>query len=172
MLIVGRGLSELGGVSSPDEMSGQDLRNSGRPNRDRGNLGPIPIPRMRSDSEMHTLGYKFRPWRDRKAIAGGASIREYIEETAQEYGIDPKIRFGHQVTQASWSCAKQPGRSTRRVPKGKPPGSPATFFACAAATRLAEGYMPGWPGMERYQGPSCTRRAGPRISTSTASELW
>src|SRR3712207_3015897 len=60
-------------------------------------------PGVRSDSDMYTLGYRFRPWRDAKAIADGPSIREYIRETAREYGIDRKIRFGHRVTGASWS---------------------------------------------------------------------
>src|SRR5512146_158189 len=54
---------------------------------------------------MHTLGYSFRPWREEKAIAGGPSILKYIRETAAAYGIDQKIRFGHQVRCATWSSA-------------------------------------------------------------------
>src|SRR5690348_5135494 len=49
-------------------------------------------PGVRSDSDMYTLGYSFRPWRGARAIAGGASIFKYLSETAQEYGIDRKIR--------------------------------------------------------------------------------
>ena len=54
-------------------------------------------PGVRSDSDMFTLGYAFRPWKDSKAIADGPSIRRYIEETASEYGVQDKIRFHHQV---------------------------------------------------------------------------
>jgi monooxygenase len=62
-------------------------------------------PGVRSDSDMFTLGYPFRPWRDPKAIADGPSILRYIRETATAYGIDRRIRFGHRVVRASWSSA-------------------------------------------------------------------
>src|SRR5436190_12852265 len=62
-------------------------------------------PGVRSDSDMYSLGYTFRPWREAKAIADGPSILKYIRETAEEYGIDHKIQFGHQVRRASWSSA-------------------------------------------------------------------
>ena len=60
-------------------------------------------PGIRSDSDMYTLGYSFKPWNNPKAIADGWLILEYLRETAREYGIDRKIRFGHRVTRASWS---------------------------------------------------------------------
>ena len=60
-------------------------------------------PGVRSDSDMYTLGYRFRPWRDPKAIADGPAILSYIRETATEYGIDQAIRYGHRVRGASWS---------------------------------------------------------------------
>ena len=60
-------------------------------------------PGVRSDSDMHTLGYSFKPWREAKAIADGPSIRRYVRETAQESGIVPKIRFRHLLREASWS---------------------------------------------------------------------
>ena len=62
-------------------------------------------PGIRSDSDMYTLGYPFRPWLSNAAIADGPAIRSYIRETAEAYGIDRKIRFGHRVTSASWSSA-------------------------------------------------------------------
>src|SRR5579864_8891827 len=58
-------------------------------------------PGIRSDSDMYTLGYSFKPWTDAKAIADGASILAYIKETAREHGIDRKIRFSHRVRRAS-----------------------------------------------------------------------
>jgi monooxygenase len=62
-------------------------------------------PGIRSDSDMFTLGYNFKPWTNPKAIADGTSIREYVQETARENGIDKKIRFGLQVRNAAWSSA-------------------------------------------------------------------
>src|ERR687893_547694 len=63
-------------------------------------------PGVRSDSDMFTLGYPFRPWRDAKAIADGPAILKYIRETAEAYGIDRKIRFNHRVQRAEWSSAE------------------------------------------------------------------
>jgi hypothetical protein len=60
-------------------------------------------PGVRSDSDMYTLGYRFRPWRDAKAIADGPAILNYIRETAAEFGVDKEIRYGHRVRRASWS---------------------------------------------------------------------
>jgi len=60
-------------------------------------------PGIRSDSDMHTLGYRFRPWRGEKAIADGPSILAYLNDTAREYGIDRKIRYRHRLKRASWS---------------------------------------------------------------------
>src|SRR5205823_14011864 len=64
-------------------------------------------PGIRSDSDMFTLGYGFRPWKAAKAIADGPAILEYINDTAREYGIDRHIRFGHRVGRAEWSSAEQ-----------------------------------------------------------------
>ena len=63
-------------------------------------------PGIRSDSDMYTLGFPFRPWRGEKSIAGGDAIRDYIEETARAFGIDRRIRFRHRIVAASWSSAE------------------------------------------------------------------
>ncbi len=63
-------------------------------------------PGVRSDSDMYTLGYRFRPWRDPKAIADGPSILNYIRDTAIEYGLDKVIRYNHRVRSASWSTGE------------------------------------------------------------------
>ena len=63
-------------------------------------------PGIRSDSDMYTFGYSFRPWQSNAAIADGESIRTYIRETAEAYGIDRKIRFRHRVKSVSWSSAE------------------------------------------------------------------
>src|SRR5690242_17486995 len=59
-------------------------------------------PGVRSDSDMYTLGYSFRPWPNAQAIADGLAILRYVRETAAVYGIDRRIRFGHQVRRAAW----------------------------------------------------------------------
>ena len=60
-------------------------------------------PGVRSDSDMHTLGYAFKPWTDGQAIADGPSILQYIQDTAREHGLLPHIRLGHRVVAAAWS---------------------------------------------------------------------
>jgi cation diffusion facilitator CzcD-associated flavoprotein CzcO len=110
-------------------------------------------PGVRSDSEMHTLGYPFRPWRDRNPIAEGPSIRDYIAETAHESGIDRKIRFGHAVTRASWSSQDALWTVDALGPEGEPVQLACNFLCmCSGYYDYAEGYMPGWPGMESFQG--------------------
>ena len=63
-------------------------------------------PGIRSDSDMHTLGYSFRPWDGEKSIADGDSILQYIKDTAAESGIDTRIRFNHRITAADWSSRR------------------------------------------------------------------
>ena len=74
-------------------------------------------PGIRSDSDMYTLGYSFRPWSEAKAIADGPSILNYVRDTAAMYGIDRHIRFRHMVKRASWSSAE--GRWTVEVERGE-----------------------------------------------------
>jgi cation diffusion facilitator CzcD-associated flavoprotein CzcO len=111
-------------------------------------------PGIRSDSDMYTLGYRFRPWRDPKAIADGPAIRSYIEDTAREFGITPKIRFQHRVVRAEWSSST--ARWTVLVeagPEARPLRLTCGFlYACSGYYRYDRGYMPEWPEMERFQG--------------------
>ena len=109
-------------------------------------------PGIRSDSDMHTLGFPFRPWDGDKSIAEGASIRRYIEETAGEFGIDRHIRFGHRVTRASWSSAE-----TRWTIEADAEGqmrrfSCAFLFLCSGYYDYAQGHRPVWPGEAQYRG--------------------
>jgi monooxygenase len=111
-------------------------------------------PGVRSDSDMHTLGYSFRPWREAKAIADGPSILKYIRETAAEYGIDQKIRFGYRVRRATWSSTD--ARWTVEAEAG--PGSEIVrftgnfLFMCSGYYDYAQGYTPDWPGVEQFAG--------------------
>jgi cation diffusion facilitator CzcD-associated flavoprotein CzcO len=110
-------------------------------------------PGIRSDSDMHTLGYRFRPWTDAKAIADGPSILQYIRDTATEAGIDQRIRYGLKVTTASWSTpdARWTVEATRAD------GSTATFtcdflYNCSGYYRYDAGYTPDFPGIDSFAG--------------------
>ena len=110
-------------------------------------------PGIRSDSDMHTLGYSFRPWTAAKSIADGPSIRAYIEDTARDGGIDRHIRFQHKVTRASWSTAD--ARWT--VEARRADGTSATFTCnwlhmCSGYYDYDRGHAPAFEGQESFAG--------------------
>jgi monooxygenase len=111
-------------------------------------------PGIRSDSDMYTFGYSFRPWQSNAAIAEGGAIRAYIRETAQAYGIDRKIRFRHRVTRASWSSAD--ALWTLEVERGaahEPLTVTCNFlFGCTGYYDYAAGYTPKFPGIGSFRG--------------------
>jgi cation diffusion facilitator CzcD-associated flavoprotein CzcO len=111
-------------------------------------------PGIRSDSDMHTLGFSFRPWTDAKSIADGPSILAYLQDTARELGIDRKIRLRTRVERAEWSSAA--ARWTLHVRDGAT-GALTTLtcsflFVCAGYYDYAKGYTPDFPGRERFAG--------------------
>ena len=109
-------------------------------------------PGVRSDSDMHTLGYRFRPWTQAKAIADGPSILSYVRDTAAEAGIDKHIRFNHRVTRASWSSADT--RWTVRATHGAETTSITCSFLlmCSGYYRYDDGHTPPLPGTEDFRG--------------------
>jgi cation diffusion facilitator CzcD-associated flavoprotein CzcO len=111
-------------------------------------------PGIRSDSDMHTMGYSFRAWPERKAIADGPSILKYVRETATTFGIDRAIRFQHRVRHLAWST--QEARWMVDVECG-PEHTPAQFtcsflFMCTGYYDYEHGYTPDWQGIARFQG--------------------
>ncbi len=109
-------------------------------------------PGIRSDSDLHTFGYAFKPWTGEKAIADGPSIREYICETAAENGIDRRIRFGHRVLRAEWSSAE--ARWTVDVEHdGARSTMTADWLFCASGYyRYDEGFTPQFEGLGDFAG--------------------
>ncbi len=111
-------------------------------------------PGVRSDSDMHTLGYSFRPWQDKKVIADGPAIWQYISETAEAFGIDQQIRFNHRVRRASWSSVD--AQWTVEVVCG--PNQEVVYFTCNFLCMCTgyydyeQGYTPIWPGREQFSG--------------------
>jgi monooxygenase len=111
-------------------------------------------PGIRSDSDMHTLGYSFHPWKDAKAIADGPAIREYIRDTAREYEVDEKIRFHHRVVRAEWSTEEARWAvEAERSDTGETVHLTCGFlFMCTGYYRYDEGYAPHFPGTEWFGG--------------------
>jgi cation diffusion facilitator CzcD-associated flavoprotein CzcO len=112
-------------------------------------------PGVRSDSDMFTLGYSFRPWTGAKAIADGPSILSYIRSTAREFGVEQHVRYGHRVLGAEWDSDS--ARWTVRVQRADEP-EPTTLtcsflYACTGYYRYDDGYLPAFPGIEEYTGP-------------------
>src|SRR6516162_5882861 len=108
-------------------------------------------PGIRSDSDMFTLGYSFKPWTEPKAIADGPRILNYVRETATENGIDKKIRFGHRVKRASWSTPDARWTVEAERFSGEGVTEIVTFtcnflFSCAGYYRYEEGYLPDFAG--------------------------
>jgi monooxygenase len=112
-------------------------------------------PGIRSDSDMHTLGYSFRPWEAAKSIADGPSILSYIKETADEYGVTDKIRFGHRVVNADWSSDQTRWHVTaERTDTGEQVQFSAGFLMfCSGYYRYDQGFAPEIPGRDRFEGP-------------------
>ncbi|MGI9607116.1 MAG: flavin-containing monooxygenase [Acidimicrobiales bacterium] len=112
-------------------------------------------PGVRSDSDMHTLGFRFKPWTSAKSIADGPSILSYVRETAEEFGIDRNIRFNHMVTTAEWCSETSRWTVTAtRVDSGEVATHTCSFlFMCSGYYSYKGGYEPEFPGSERFAGP-------------------
>ncbi|MBS0274374.1 MAG: NAD(P)/FAD-dependent oxidoreductase [Proteobacteria bacterium] len=111
-------------------------------------------PGVRSDSDMFTLGYNFKPWREAKAIADGPSIRKYVRDTASENGIDKNIRFNHMVKRASWDSAT--ARWTVEAEAGAQKQivrfTCNFLFMCSGYYSYKGGYDPEFAGRETFKG--------------------
>jgi monooxygenase len=114
-------------------------------------------PGIRSDSDMFTLGYSFKPWTESKAIADGPRILNYVRETAVENGIDKKIRFGHRVKRSSWSTRDARWTVEAECRTGEGATETVAFtcnflFSCAGYYRYEDGYTPGFKGTADFAG--------------------
>jgi cation diffusion facilitator CzcD-associated flavoprotein CzcO len=111
-------------------------------------------PGIRSDSDMHTLGFRFRPWKAAKSIADGPAILDYIRETAREEGIDRQVRFHHRVLAASWSTEEARWTvEAERTDTGEAFTVTCDFLLnCSGYYRYDQGYTPDFPGIERFGG--------------------
>ncbi|AYZ00510.1 NAD(P)/FAD-dependent oxidoreductase [Burkholderia multivorans] len=113
-------------------------------------------PGVRSDSDMFTLGYSFRPWHSDKAISDGQTILDYIRDTARTYGIDKLIRYGQKVVAADWDSNR--ARWTVRVERTRDGATDTLVYTCRFLYMCSgyydydAGYLPDWPAMDTYEG--------------------
>ena len=110
-------------------------------------------PGIRSDSDMHTLGFEFKPWKAEKSIADGPSIMQYLRETVAEHDLKRHMRFGERVTRADWSTEN----AVWTVRTQRSDGTQGTFecnylFMCAGYYSYKAGYLPEFPGREKFRG--------------------
>ena len=153
VLIVGAGLSGIGaGVHLQKHCPGRTYVILEGRDRMGGTWDLFRYPGIRSDSDMYTLGYSFKPWEEPKAIADGPSILKYVKDTARDYGIDRRIRYGHQVRRASWSTADA-SWTVESECAGELRQLTCNFlFVCGGYYKYSQGYTPEFPGIGRFKG--------------------
>ncbi|MET7835677.1 NAD(P)/FAD-dependent oxidoreductase [Micromonospora sediminicola] len=155
VLIVGAGLSGIGAaVHLGRECPGKTYAVLEARDAIGGTWDLFRYPGIRSDSDMYTLGYAFKPWTDPKAIADGDSIRAYVRQTAREYDVERHIRFRHRVVRAEWdrATARWTVRAYRDDTGEDVTLTCAFLFTNSGYYRYDEGYTPRFPGVERYAG--------------------
>ncbi|GAC1440777.1 MAG: NAD(P)/FAD-dependent oxidoreductase [Mycobacteriales bacterium] len=150
VLIVGAGLSGIGAaVHLQTDNPGTSYAIVEARGASGGTWDLFRYPGVRSDSDMYTLGYSFRPWPGAKAIADGPSILDYVRDTARDHGIDDKIRYNRRVERAEWSTPD--ARWTVHLSTGEKLTC-SFLFMCSGYYRYDEGYTPTFPGIDGYAG--------------------
>jgi cation diffusion facilitator CzcD-associated flavoprotein CzcO len=154
VVVVGAGISGIGaGVHLKDKSPDRSfVILEGRPDIG-GTWNLFKYPGIRSDSDMHTLGYEFKPWKAEKSIADGPSIMEYLRETVEEHDLRRHMRFGERVVRADWSTST----ATWTVHTQRADGTSGTFacnylFMCAGYYSYKSGYLPEFPGRATFRG--------------------
>ena len=157
VLIIGAGLSGIGTACHLQaELPHKSVAILERRERLGGTWDLFRYPGVRSDSDMYTFGFKFRPWMDVKVLADGPSIQKYIADTAAEFGIDEKIHYGLKVLTAEWSSTE--GRWTMTA-LHEATGETVTYtcgylISCTGYYNHDAGYLPTFPGADRFKGRS------------------
>jgi monooxygenase len=154
VLIVGAGLSGIGAAHHlQDAFPGKTYTILEGRDAIGGTWDLFRYPGVRSDSDMYTLGYRFRPWTQAQAIADGPSILSYVRATAAEAGIDKHIRFGYRVTRAAWSGADARWTVEATGPDGETTTLTCGFLLlCSGYYNYDRGYLPDFPGLEDFGG--------------------
>ena len=156
VLVIGAGISGIGaGYHLQDQAPDRSfLILEGRPDLG-GTWALFKYPGVRSDSDMHTLGFEFKPWTAEKAIADGPSILAYLRETVQECDLARRIRFNHRIAGAQW-CSKESRWHVTgsRTDTGDDVEITSSYlYMCAGYYSYKGGYEPDFPGRDRFSGP-------------------
>ncbi len=155
VLIVGAGLSGIGAaIHLQREAPGTSSAILEARTASGGTWDLFRFPGVRSDSDMFTLGYVFRPWRGEQAIAPGQDILQYLRDTAAEYGVDRQIHYRSRVVAAQWRgeqamwtvTAEDPETAERTI------WTCGFLYLCSGYYRYDEGYTPEWAGREDFGG--------------------
>jgi cation diffusion facilitator CzcD-associated flavoprotein CzcO len=155
VLIIGAGLSGIGTACQVSaEHPNKTIAVLERRERLGGTWDLFRYPGIRSDSDMYSFGYKFRPWQELKVLADGASIRQYIADTAAEYGIDERIHYGVKIVSADFSTTESRWTVTALH---EATGETRTYTAgfvvsCTGYYNYDAGFLPTFPGVEQFKG--------------------
>ena len=153
VVVVGAGISGIGAgyhlqANSPDRsyviLEGRE--------RLGGTWDLFRYPGIRSDSDMYTLGFSFRPWTDAKAIADGPAILRYLDDTAREHGVDRHIRYRHRVKSAAWSSEDALWTVVAEREEGEVTFTCGFLFMATGYYNYAQGYTPDFPGVADFAG--------------------
>ena len=157
VLIIGAGLSGVGAAAQVRERLPKKTVAVFESRASKGGTWDLfRYPGVRSDSDMFTFGYTWRPWKSDIALADGPLIREYIDTVAEEYDVDRLIRYQHRITSADWDSEQ--ARWTVTATVGDPAaGETVTLTAsflwsCAGYYKYEQGFQPIWPGMADFRG--------------------
>jgi monooxygenase len=160
VLIIGAGLSGVGAAAQVRErLPKKSVAVLESRSAKGGTWDLFRYPGIRSDSDMFTFGYTWRPWTSDIALADGPLIREYIDTVAEEYDVDRLIRYGHRVTRAEWDTDQARWTVTASVGDPAVDGAAETvtmtagfLWSCAGYYQYEKGFQPTWPGMADFQG--------------------
>lgn len=153
VLIIGAGISGIGAAYYlQTEQPGRTYAILEARDASGGTWDLFRYPGIRSDSDLHTFGFEFKPWVNDKAIASAGLILDYLRETAAENGIDKRIRYGHKVVSAAWSTAD--ARWTVEIDRGgeRIAITADWIFSASGYYRYDEGYTPRFEGRDRFAG--------------------
>jgi monooxygenase len=153
VILVGAGLSGIGAARHLQERCpGRSVLILEGRETSGGTWDLFRYPGIRSDSDMYTLGYSFKPWENAKAIADGPSILRYIREAAEETGIDRRIRYRHRVVRTEWSTAESRWTVFAEHDGREVELTCGFLFACSGYYRYESGYTPEFPGIAHFGG--------------------
>ncbi|UAL30105.1 NAD(P)/FAD-dependent oxidoreductase [Nocardioides rotundus] len=153
VLIIGAGLSGIGAAAQLSrEHPGRSYLVLESRAASGGTWDLFRYPGVRSDSDMYTLGYRFKPWTGEKSLADGGAILDYVRETAREYAVDQRILFEHRVVRAEWDSDTARWTVTAETPDGTRELTADFLWACSGYYDYEQGFTPTFADQESFAG--------------------